>query len=45
MIGAKGLKKVGYRYLAVDYDNDGFIYDVSQNGPVLGLSWRLYNPK
>ena len=32
---------IGYRYLDVDYDNDGFIYDVSQDGPVLGLSWRF----
>jgi hypothetical protein len=32
---------VGYRYLDVDYDHDGFLYDVSQDGPVLGLSWRF----
>lgn len=32
---------IGYRYLDVDYDNDGFLYDVSQDGLVLGLSWRF----
>jgi hypothetical protein len=32
---------IGYRYLDVDYENDGFIYDVSQDGPILGLSWRF----
>lgn len=30
---------VGYRYLDVDYDDNGFIYDVAQDGIVLGLSW------
>ena len=32
---------LGYRYLDVDYENDGFLYDVSQHGPVLGFSWRF----
>ena len=32
---------LGYRYLDVDYEKDGFLYDVSQHGPLLGLSWRL----
>jgi hypothetical protein len=32
---------IGYRYLAVDYENDDFLYDVSQDGPILGLSWRF----
>ena len=32
---------IGYRYLDVDYENDGFLYDVAQDGPVLGLSWRF----
>lgn len=31
----------GYRYLDVDYEDDGFIFDVSQHGPTLGLSWRF----
>ena len=32
---------VGYRYLDVDYDEDDFLYDVYQDGLVLGLSWRF----
>jgi hypothetical protein len=32
---------VGYRYLDVDYEKDDFLYDVVQQGPVLGLSWRF----
>jgi len=30
---------IGYRYLDVDYEDDGFLYDVAQDGPTLGLSW------
>lgn len=26
----------GYRYIAVDYDEDGFVFDVRQNGPFVG---------
>jgi len=32
---------VGYRYLDVDYSKDDFLYDVAQDGLVLGLSWRF----
>ncbi len=32
---------VGYRYLDVDYEKDDFLYDVAQDGLVLGLSWRF----
>lgn len=32
---------IGYRYLDVDFEKDGFLYDISQSGPVLGLSWRF----
>jgi len=32
---------IGYRYLDVDYESDGFLYDVAQHGPTLGLSWRF----
>lgn len=32
---------IGYRYLDVDYEDNGFLYDVAQHGPVLGLSWRF----
>jgi hypothetical protein len=27
----------GYRYLSVDYKNDGFVWDVSISGPIIGL--------
>jgi hypothetical protein len=27
----------GYRYLSVDYKNDGFVWDVSIKGPIIGL--------
>lgn len=30
---------VGYRYLDVDYSNDGFLYDIAQDGMILGFSW------
>jgi hypothetical protein len=32
---------LGYRVLDVDYDDDGFIYDVEQYGFALGLTWRF----
>lgn len=32
---------IGYRYLDVDYEEDQFLYDVSQDGIILGLSWRF----
>ena len=32
---------LGYRYLDVGNDNDDFRYDVSQDGLILGLSWRF----
>jgi hypothetical protein len=32
---------IGYRYLDVDYADGGFLYDVAQDGIVLGLSWRF----
>jgi hypothetical protein len=31
----------GYRYLAVDYENDGFVWDVSMRGPMIGLVLRF----
>ena len=31
---------VGYRYLDVDYSNDGFVYDVSQDGILMGPGWK-----
>ena len=32
---------LGYRYLDVDYEHGDFLYDVAQQGPVLGLSFRF----
>ena len=32
---------LGYRYLDVDYEDDGFLYDVAQSGLIFGLSWRF----
>jgi hypothetical protein len=31
----------GYRAVGVDYENDGFVYDVIQQGPVLGAVFRF----
>lgn len=31
----------GYRALGVDYKNDGFVYDVVQDGPILGGVFRF----
>ncbi|WP_208245619.1 hypothetical protein WGT02_37080 (plasmid) [Rhizobium sp. T1470] len=33
--------EAGYRYLAVDYDDDGFVWDVSMQGPVIGAKFRF----
>ena len=33
--------EAGYRYLAVDYDDDGFVWDVSMHGPVIGVNFRF----
>lgn len=32
---------IGYRYLDVDYENNGFLYDVAQQGPTLAFAWRF----
>lgn len=32
---------IGYRLYDLDYDNDGFVYDVRQEGWVLGLTWAF----
>ncbi|WP_109578810.1 hypothetical protein [Aminobacter sp. AP02] len=31
----------GYRALGVDYSNDGFVFDVVQQGPILGLTYHF----
>lgn len=33
--------KLGYRYLSVDYDKDGFVYDMANSGLYLGLGIRF----
>lgn len=32
---------LGYRALGVNYDRNGFVYDVIQQGPILGLSYQF----
>jgi hypothetical protein len=32
---------IGYRALGVDYNDDGFLFDVVQQGPILGLVVRF----
>jgi hypothetical protein len=32
---------VGYRGLGVDYSEDGFVFDVTQHGPILGASFQF----
>lgn len=32
---------VGYRAAGVDYENDGFVYDTVQHGPILGAVYRF----
>jgi opacity protein-like surface antigen len=31
----------GYRALGVDYDDNGYVYDVTVSGPLLGLAYRF----
>ncbi|PAM35009.1 hypothetical protein CEJ63_27080, partial [Acinetobacter baumannii] len=31
----------GYRAMGVNYRNDGFVYDIVQKGPLLGISGRF----
>ena len=32
---------LGYRYLDVEYEDGDFLYDVKQDGPILGLIWHF----
>ncbi|HYG84751.1 MAG TPA: hypothetical protein VD978_00670 [Azospirillum sp.] len=32
---------LGYRHLAVDYRRDGFVFDTTLSGPILGVSYRF----
>ena len=31
----------GYRYLSVDYNRNGFVFDVDMSGPIFGVSFKL----
>jgi hypothetical protein len=33
--------RAGYRHLVVDYEDDGFVWDVDLSGPILGASFRF----
>jgi hypothetical protein len=33
--------RAGYRHLAVDYEDDGFVWDVDLSGPIVGASFRF----
>jgi hypothetical protein len=33
--------RAGYRHLAVDYENDGFVWDVDLSGPIVGAVFRF----
>jgi hypothetical protein len=35
---------LGYKYLSVDYDDDGYVFDVDLYGPVLGVTYRFGGP-
>ena len=32
---------IGYRYLDVDYDEGGYVYDIAQDGPTIGFIWQF----
>jgi len=31
----------GYKHLAVDYDDNGYVFDVDLSGPILGMTYRF----
>ena len=31
----------GYRYLVIDFAKDGFVYDMTHSGPMLGVSYAF----
>ena len=33
--------ELGYRYLDVDYNKDGFVFDVAMQGPIIGASFKF----
>lgn len=38
---ASGFLGAGYRAMGVNYRHDGFVYDIVQKGPLLGISGRF----
>lgn len=32
---------VGYKFMSVDYEDDGYVFDVDMSGPVLGVTYRF----
>jgi hypothetical protein len=34
----------GYKYMSVDYDDDGLVFDVDMSGPVIGVTYRFGGP-
>jgi hypothetical protein len=35
----------GYRALGVNYENDGFVFDVVQQGPIVGVAIHFQCPR
>ena len=33
--------EAGYRYLDVDYDEDGFVFDIAMHGPIIGAEFSV----
>ena len=40
-VGKRASLIVGYRYLKVDYDAEGFLFDMAMKGPLFGLGFRF----
>lgn len=38
---ARSALMMGYRWVSIDYDDNGFVYDVLSQGPQLGLTFRF----
>lgn len=41
LLGNETFLRAGWRMLAIDYDDDGFKWDVTYRGPMLGLTMRF----
>ncbi|MER9477154.1 hypothetical protein [Mesorhizobium sp. M0520] len=31
----------GYKHLPIDYDDEGYVFDATLSGPVLGITYRF----